>query len=321
MTGACRRAASLAYLIAAAMVCAATSATAQTTDTVRIRDHQLIVHVYGTRGGTPVVVSSGDGGWVHLGPQVAALLASRGFFVVGFDVKAYLESFTSGTATLRMEDVPGDYRTLLAYAGRGSSHKPVLVGVSEGAGLSVLAASDAVTKAALGGVVALGLPDVNELGWRWKDALIYVTHGVPKEPTFSTRDVVARSRRCRSRPFTRRTTSSCPSSEVRDLLTRRGPALEPCGSCRHADHRFSDNLPEFERRLTRGHHVDQRRISRGDRRPRPDASGRLPAMLGLGLFLVGARGPAPRAAQRHVARRSRPTSSTRRHRCSPRRSR
>ena len=44
----------------------------------------------------PVIVSSGDGGWIHLGPHVAEVLAAKGFFVVGFDVKAYLESFTSG---------------------------------------------------------------------------------------------------------------------------------------------------------------------------------------------------------------------------------
>ena len=28
--------------------------------------------------------------------------AAKGFFVVGFDVKAYLEGFTSGTTTLRL---------------------------------------------------------------------------------------------------------------------------------------------------------------------------------------------------------------------------
>ena len=46
--------------------------------------------------GAPVIVSSGDGGWIHLGPHVAEILAARGYFVVGFDVKAYLESFTAG---------------------------------------------------------------------------------------------------------------------------------------------------------------------------------------------------------------------------------
>jgi type IV secretory pathway VirJ component len=45
-----------------------------------------------------VVISSGDGGWLHLGPHVAEVLAASGYFVVGFDVKAYLSGFTSGTA-------------------------------------------------------------------------------------------------------------------------------------------------------------------------------------------------------------------------------
>jgi type IV secretory pathway VirJ component len=249
MTGACgRRTGGLASLVSAAvLVCAI--ANAETIDTVRIRDHQLTVHLYGSRGGTPVIVSSGDGGWVHLGPQVATFLASHGYFVVGFDAKAYLEAFTSSTTTLRMDDVPGDYRTLLGYAARGSADKPVLVGVSEGAGLSVLAAGDAPTKALLAGVVALGLPDVNELGWRWKDALIYVTHGVPKEPTFSTRDVVAAVAPLPLAAIHSTNDEFVPVSQARDLLARAGrPSTLWIVPAR--DHRFSDNRPEFERRLT-----------------------------------------------------------------------
>ena len=61
-----------------------------------VRGQSQSLRLYGTRGKPPVIVSSGDGGWIHLGPHVAEVLAARGFFVVGFDVKAYLESFTSG---------------------------------------------------------------------------------------------------------------------------------------------------------------------------------------------------------------------------------
>src|SRR6185436_16638740 len=133
-------------------------------------------HLYGSReSGYPVVVSSGDGGWMHLGPQVAQFLASNGFFVVGFDVRAYLESFTSRSKTLEPSEEPGDYQMLIAYAAHGTSRKPILIGVSEGAGLSVLAATDPQTKRDIAGVIGLGLPDLNELGWRWKDSLIYVT--------------------------------------------------------------------------------------------------------------------------------------------------
>ena len=67
------------------------------TQTVSIRGRDQALHLYGTRGGRPVIVSSGDGGWIHLAPHVAHVLSENGFFVVGFDAKAYLESFTSGT--------------------------------------------------------------------------------------------------------------------------------------------------------------------------------------------------------------------------------
>ena len=243
-----RRALTWGACLVAAVASAATPSATETTDTVRIRDHQQTVHLYGTRGGTPVIVSSGDGGWIHLGPQVASLLASRGYFVVGFDVKAYLESFTSSSATLRMQDVGPDYRALITYAARESSGKPVMVGVSEGAGLSVLAAGDAATKPLIGGVVALGLPDVNELGWRWKDSLIYVTHGVPKEPTFMTRDVVAAVAPLPLAAIHSTNDEFVPVSQVRELLARAGsPSTLWIVPAR--DHRFSDNRPEFERRL------------------------------------------------------------------------
>ena len=69
------------------------------TETVKIRGRPQHLHVYGERAtGDPVLVSSGDGGWIHLAPHVAGVLAARGFFVVGFDTKAYLRSFTSGTS-------------------------------------------------------------------------------------------------------------------------------------------------------------------------------------------------------------------------------
>jgi fermentation-respiration switch protein FrsA (DUF1100 family) len=41
-------------------------------------------------------------------------------------------------------------------------------------------------------VVAIGLPELNELAWRWSDAVIYVTHKVPDEPTFNSKDYVGR---------------------------------------------------------------------------------------------------------------------------------
>jgi hypothetical protein len=219
-----------------------------TRETLMIRGHAQSLHLYGTRGNPPIVVSSGDGGWMHLGPHVAEVLASHGFFVIGFDVKDYLEGFTSGKATLRAEDEPGDYKALADFAARGANRKPILIGVSEGAGLSVLAATDPQTRTSIAGVIGLGLPDVNELGWRWRDALIYITHGTPNEPTFSTASIV---KRIDSTPLgaihsTRDEFVALP--EVQRVLDA---ANEPkrLWVVKAADHRFSDNLPEFNQKL------------------------------------------------------------------------
>ena len=63
-------------------------------DLVTLRGHLQSVHLYGVTHARPVIVSSGDGGWIHVGPHVAQLLAAHGYFVVGFDVRAYLSGFT-----------------------------------------------------------------------------------------------------------------------------------------------------------------------------------------------------------------------------------
>jgi len=226
----------------------ATTTTGQTRDTVTIRSHVQTLSVYGRRGGRPIIVSSGDGGWIHLAPHVAEFLAAQGFFVVGFDTRAYLESFTAGRGRLAPQDEPGDYKVLADFVARGTTAKPILVGVSEGAGLSLLAATDPATKGVIAGVIGLGLPNINELGWRWRDALIYVTHGVPNEPTFSTASIADRVSPIPLAAIHSTNDEFVPLAEVQRVLDA---AKEPkrLWIVKAADHRFSDNLPEFDRRL------------------------------------------------------------------------
>jgi len=239
-----------AVLLAALAIGCSIAATGSTyvTQTLVIRGQTQTLHTYGRRGGSPVIVSSGDGGWVHLGPHIADVLAAHGFFVVGFDVKGYLAGFTSATGPLRPEDVPGDYRVLLDYAASGVSVRPVLVGVSEGAGLSVLAAADPRVHAAAAGVVGVGLPQVNELGWRWRDSLIYVTHTVPNEPTFTATSFVSRVA-----PLPLAAIRSTHDAFVTSDDTARivAAAAEPkrLWTIDAADHGFSNNLGEFDTRL------------------------------------------------------------------------
>ena len=220
----------------------------QSRQPVAIRGHQQSLYIYGSPQGEPVIVSSGDGGWIHLAPHVADFLAGRGFFVIGFDVKGYLSSFTSGRSTVRPEQEPADYRVLTDVAKRATGKKPILIGVSEGAGLSVLAATDADTKADIAGVIGLGLPDLNELGWRWRDMLIYLTHRSPDEPSFSAAAIAERVAPLPLAAIHSRHDEFVPLAEVERVLNA---AREPkrLWIVDASNHRFSNNLDEFDRQL------------------------------------------------------------------------
>jgi alpha-beta hydrolase superfamily lysophospholipase len=223
-------------------------ADAQTIQTYELRGHPQQLHLFGHRGNPAVVLSSGDGGWIHLSPHVAAVLADSGYFVVGFDVRAYLASFTTATERLRSEDAAGDYRMLATFAASGAPGRPLLAGVSEGAGLSVLAATDPATRQVISGVLGLGLPDVNELGWRWRDAIIYITNGVPNEPTFSAASLVGRIAPLPLAEIHATRDEFVPLPEVQRVMAA---AAEPkrLWVVEAANHRFSDNLGEFDRSL------------------------------------------------------------------------
>jgi alpha-beta hydrolase superfamily lysophospholipase len=234
--------------IVTAMVGPVRPAWLQTRQTVAIRGHQQSLYIYGSAQGAPVIVSSGDGGWVHLGPHVADLLAARGFYVIGFDVKVYLSSYTSARSTLRPEEEPADYRVLTEFATRATGKKPILIGVSEGAGLSVLAATDPNTRSGIAGVIGLGLPDLNELGWRWKDMLIYLTHRAPNEPSFSAAAIVDRVAPLPLAAIHSSHDEFVPVSDVERILKA---AHEPkrLWIVNASNHRFGDNLAEFDRTL------------------------------------------------------------------------
>jgi Bacterial virulence protein (VirJ) len=213
-----------------------------------IRGQRQMLHVYGPPTGYPVIISSGDGGWIHLGPHVAETLAAAGFFVVGFDAKAYLEGFTTPQHTLVRDDVPRDYEVLIDIASHASHEKPLLVGVSEGAGLSVLAATDPDVKRSIAGVIGLGLPDVNELGWRWKDALTYLTHRIPDEPTFSTAALASQLAPLPVAAIHSTRDEFVPVEEVRRVLDHAaGP--HRLWVLNASNHRFSGNIAELDRRL------------------------------------------------------------------------
>jgi hypothetical protein len=97
-------------------------------------------------------------------------------------------------------------------------------------------------------VIALGLPERNELGWRWRDSIIYVTKKVPNEPTFSAREVAGRVAPVPLAAIHSTHDEFVPVPEVRDILAS---AREPkrLWVVESKNHRFSDNQPELHRSL------------------------------------------------------------------------
>ncbi len=98
------------------------------------------------------------------------------------------------------------------------------------------------------GVVALGLPDKNELAWRLRDSIIYVTKKTPNEPTFSTRALASQLAPLPLAALHATHDEFVPVAEVESVLAQ---AREPkrLWLIEAADHRFSDNRDELWLRL------------------------------------------------------------------------
>ena len=224
------------------------AADAESEINLSLRGKTQQLHLYGTPGNRSVILSSGDLGWTGLVVHVAEFLSSHGYYVVGFNSKAYLSSFTSKTSNLRPEDVPGDFQTLIEFVRRGSNSKPVLAGVSEGAGLSVLAATHAKLQSAIQGIVGLGLPDQNELGWRWQDFGTWITKKNPNEPSFLVEDIIHKVSPVSLAEIHSTHDEFLPLEKAKQMFAR---ANEPkkMWVIEAANHRFSNNREELDRRI------------------------------------------------------------------------
>jgi hypothetical protein len=213
--------------------------------TVMMHGHPQNVRTLGDPAGPPVIVSSGDGGWMHLAPHVASWLVDHGYRVIGLDAKAYLSSSSGGSQPLSADTVPRDYLALLDATTRPGGPPPILIGISEGAGLSVRAAADPAVRARVGGVIALGLGDRNELAWRWRDSIIYFTKGVPNEPTFNAHDYLAGVSPVPLALIRSTHDEFVPNEESAHLASiARDPSR--LWTVAASDHRFSDNLTQLD---------------------------------------------------------------------------
>ena len=195
-----------------------------------------------------LLFTSGDGGWSPFCADVAAHIAARGITVVGIDVKEYLVNFASPQKPISAEQLTRDYDTIarLSIVRPGIDGKAplVLAGWSLGAGYSVIVATQPEFGLQLSKVVAIGLPAYGELAWKPTDALIYLTHGRPRERSFDAHDYLRKLNQTPIVFLNATTDSTAPFNEAKSLYaaaagTKRFYAVKASG------HHFEGGEKEF----------------------------------------------------------------------------
>ena len=162
---------------------------------VQVRGKTLSLAIY--RSSVPpkgtIIMGSGDVGWVGLAVSMAEQLKAGGYTVAGVNVRQYLSAFSAGKSHLSETDVPRDYGAIAARLREQNLLSPpvILSGVSEGAALSALAASDAANHEWIDGVIAMGLPEVAELAWHWSDVSAWILKRDANEPSFHAHEIIA----------------------------------------------------------------------------------------------------------------------------------
>jgi fermentation-respiration switch protein FrsA (DUF1100 family) len=113
-----------------------------------------------------IVYTTGDGGWVRKDLALYRQLVSWGYPIAGFSAPEYLDHLRGTEGTTTPGRLGRDYAQIIAFA-ETTLHVPpgtpvVLVGVSRGAGLEVVAAGHPSVHDKLRGVVAIALTKEEE---------------------------------------------------------------------------------------------------------------------------------------------------------------
>jgi dienelactone hydrolase len=221
-------------------------------NSVWVRGQAQDIYLYraqGTLRGSVLFVP-GDGGWRGLAIDIAQVMSRAGYDVYGLDTKHYLESFT-GKTPLRETDVMNDFHEIAAWISEGQVSRISLVGWSEGAGLCLLAAASPQGKSVFTGLITLGLPLQNILGWRMVDYVSWITKKTPNEPVFRSMDYIHRVAPLRLWMIQSLKDEYVPLDKSRELF---GAALEPkrFSAIEASNHRFEGNQKELYRLIEEG---------------------------------------------------------------------
>lgn len=185
-------------LLGAVCLAALASPTLAFADTRRVvlTEQTATVHVETPRGMSPVaavVVASGTDGWRGLTSDIGDRLSADGYVVIGLDSRSYLIEATRRSGALSPAVVAEDYLVALRRVDEWfpALRRVFLLGVSQGAGIALVAAADVRVGAQLVGVVGLETPGTVSLRspfWNWTS---WVTHKDAEAVSVAAADYVS----------------------------------------------------------------------------------------------------------------------------------
>ncbi len=160
----------LLAVAAAAQACAHLPAASQPFDgAVVLNDRPLTVH-FANAAAAPIrpllLYTTGDGGWARKDLALYRQIVSWGYPTAGFSAPQYLKHLRGADGTTTPAQLGQDYGAIIRYAqarlGMPAGAPVILVGVSRGAGLEVIAAGRRAVHQLLGGVIAIALTKEEE---------------------------------------------------------------------------------------------------------------------------------------------------------------
>ena len=220
-----------------------------------LRGHLMALTVYRPAGvpkGT-VIMASGDVGWVGLAASRSQELASDGYIAVGVNVREYLSTFTSKAVHLQPLDIQHDFAELARFLRpKGLLAPPVVLsGVSEGAGIVVVAAASAENHEWISGVITMGLPQLSEIAWRWSDFTSWITKKDADEPSVKATDYLPAIAPLPIVMIQSTKDEYVPEADYRAMeKTAREPKRQMLIAA--SNHRFTDRMAELRRAYTDG---------------------------------------------------------------------
>ncbi|MFN7982753.1 MAG: AcvB/VirJ family lysyl-phosphatidylglycerol hydrolase [Vicinamibacterales bacterium] len=208
----------------------------------------LTVYRPATTARGTIVMGSGDVGWVGLAVSRAQELSTDGYVVVGVNMREYLSAFTVGTSHLSAEDIQRDFGELSRFLrARGLLTAPVILsGVSEGAGIAVVAAASPENHAWVNGVITMGLPELSEIAWRWSDFTSWITKKDAAEPSVRATEFVGRIAPVPLAMIQSMKDEYVPEGDYR-AIERAARDPKTLTLIAASNHRFTDRIPELRR--------------------------------------------------------------------------